>query len=39
MTSSTQDNATLLQRLKSGSKRISNWNKYQSKVILEAEGQ
>ena len=27
---STQDNAKLLQQLKSGFKRIINWNKYQS---------
>ena len=27
---STQDNAKLLQQLKSGFKRIINWNKYES---------
>ena len=31
-TLSTQDNANLLQQLKSGFKRTINWNKYQSKV-------
>ena len=30
VTLSTQDNAKLLQQLKSGFKRIINWNKYQS---------
>ena len=30
VTSSTQDNAKLLQQLKSGSKRTINWNRYQS---------
>ena len=33
---STQDNAKLLQRLKSGFKRTINWNKNQSKVIIQA---
>ena len=32
VTLSTQDNAKLLQPLKSGFKRTINWNKYQSKV-------
>ena len=32
VTLSTQDNAKLLERLKSGFKRTINWNKYQSKV-------
>ena len=32
VTLSTQDNAKLLQQLKSRFKRIINWNKYQSKV-------
>ena len=34
---STQDNAKLLQQLKSGFKRTINWNKYQSKWSTEAE--
>ena len=33
VTLSNQDNAKLLQQLKSGSKRTVNWNKYQSKKI------
>ena len=33
LTSSTQDNAKLLQQLKSGFKRTFNWNKYKSKSI------
>ena len=33
VTLSTQDNAKLLQQLKSGFKRTINWNKYQSKNI------
>ena len=32
---STQDNAKLLQQLKSGFKRTINWNKYQTKVSTE----
>ena len=36
-TISTQDNVKLLQQLKSGSKRIVNWNKYQSKVTIQAQ--
>ena len=32
---STQDNAKLLQQLKSGFKRTVNWNKYQSKVSIQ----
>ena len=32
VTSSTQDNAKLLEQLKSGFKRTINWNKYQSKI-------
>ena len=32
VTLTTQDNANLLQQLKSGFKRTINWNKYQSKV-------
>ena len=35
VTLSTQDNAKLLQPLKSGFKRTINWNKYQSKVTLQ----
>ena len=31
MTLSTQDNAKLLQQLKSGFKKVINWNKYLSK--------
>ena len=33
---STQDNAKLLQELKSGFERTINWNKYQSKVSIES---
>ena len=33
----TQDNAKLLQQLKSGSKRTINWNKYQSKTSRETQ--
>ena len=33
---STQDNAKLLRQLKSGFKRTVNWNKYQSKVSIQA---
>ena len=32
VTLSTQDNAKLLQQLKSGFKRTINWNKYQSSI-------
>ena len=32
---STQDNAELLQQLKSGFKRTIYWNKYQSKVTIK----
>ena len=39
VTLSTQDNAKLLQQLKSGFKRIINWNKYQSKISTEAQNQ
>ena len=35
----TQDNAKLLQQLKSGFKRTINWNKYQSKVTIQAKNQ
>ena len=34
VTLSTQENATLLQQLKSGFKRVINWNKYLSKLEL-----
>ena len=37
VTLSTQDNAKLLQQLKSGVKRVINWNKYLSKPYLLAE--
>ena len=33
---STQDNAKLLQELKSGFERTINWNKYQPKVSIES---
>ena len=39
VTLSTQDNAKLLQQLKSGFKRTINWNKYQAKVSTEGENQ
>ena len=32
VTLSTQDNAKLLQQLKSGFRRTTNWNKYQSSI-------
>ena len=35
VTLSTEDNAKLLEQLKSGFKRTINWNKYQSKVSPE----
>ena len=34
VTLSTQDNSKLLQQFKSGFKTPSNWNKYQSKVLI-----
>ena len=37
VTLSTQDNAKLLQQLKSGFKRVINWNKYLSKPELSAQ--
>ena len=37
MTLSTQDNSKLLQQLKSGFKRVINWNKYLSKPDLLAQ--
>ena len=33
---STQDNAKLLEQLKSGFKRITNWNVYESKLAVQA---
>ena len=36
---STQDDTKLLQQLKSDFKRTFNWNKYQSKVSIEAHNQ
>ena len=36
---STQDNAKLLQQLKSGFKRTINWNKYQAKVSTKRPNQ
>ena len=37
ITLSTQDNAKLLKKLKSGFKRTINWNKYQSKMSTERQ--
>ena len=37
VTLSTQDNAKLLEQLKSGFKRTINWNKYEPKVTLEQQ--
>ena len=39
VTLSTQDNAKLLEQLKSGFKQTINWNKYQSKVSSERQNQ
>ena len=39
VTLSTQDNAKLLQQLKSGFKRTINWNNYRSKISTEAQNQ
>ena len=36
---STQDNAKLLEQLKSGFKRTINWNKYEPKVTVEKQNQ
>ena len=36
VTLSTQEYAKLLQQLKSGFKRTFNWNKYQSKLTIQA---
>ena len=35
----TKDNSKLLQQLKSGFKRMINWNKYQSKVTTETRNE
>ena len=37
VTLSTQDNAKLLQQLKSAFKRTISWNKYQSKISAEIQ--
>ena len=37
ITLSTQDNAKLLQQLKSGFKRIINWNEYESNIKTYAQ--
>ena len=39
VTLSTQDNAKLLQQLKSGFIRTIHWNKYQSKVTIQRQNQ
>ena len=39
ITLSTDDNEKLLQQLKSGFNRTVNWNKYQSKVTIQAPNQ
>ena len=39
VTLSTQDNATLLEQLKSGFKRTINWNKYEPRVTVEQQKQ
>ena len=39
VTLSTQDNARLFEKLKSGLKRAIDWNKYQSKVSTERQNQ
>ena len=39
VTLSIQDNAKLLKQLKSGFKRIINWNKYQSKTSVQTQNQ
>ena len=36
VTLSTQDNAKILQQMKAGFKRTANWNKYLSKVTIQA---
>ena len=37
VTLSAQDNEKLLEQLKTGFKRTSNWSKYQSKLTLQAQ--
>ena len=39
VTLSNQDNAKLLEQLKSSFKRVVNWNKYQSKISTEKQNQ
>ena len=39
MTLSAQDNVKLLDQLKSGFHRTINWNKYQSKTLIQARNQ
>ena len=39
VTLSTQDNAKLVEQLKSGFKITTNWNKYQSKISTEIPNQ
>ena len=39
VTLSTQDNAKLLQQLKSGFTKTLNWNKYKSKITLQRKNQ
>ena len=39
VTLSIEDNSKLFQQSKSGFKRIINWNKYQSKVLIERQNQ
>ena len=39
VTLSIQDNAKLLKQLKSGFKRIINWNKYQSETSVQTQNQ
>ena len=39
ITLSTEDNAKLLEQLKSDFKRTINWNKYQTKVSTERQNQ
>ena len=39
VTLSTQDNVKLLDQLKSGFKRTTNWNKYQSKASIQVQKQ
>ena len=39
VTLSIQDNTKLLKQLKSGFKRIINWNKYQSKTSVQTQNQ